>query len=108
VCCISLDPNGAQGPLQRVRTAPTRIKRLSLQQLDAFLAHARERPALAERLRQPLEMPELLALAAAEGFAVLEDDVIAAQLREEQGLEAAELQRRAGQEARRLRTFIPG
>jgi hypothetical protein len=53
-------------------------------------------------------LPELLALAAAEGFAVLEDDVIAAQLREEQGLDATELQRRAGLEARRLRTFIPG
>ena len=87
---------------------PFGSERLSLQQLDAFLAHARQRPALAERLRQPLELPELLAIAAAEGFAVLEDDVIAAQLREEQGLDATELQRRAGLEARRLRTFIPG
>ena len=81
---------------------------MSLQQLDAFLAHARERPALAQRLREPLELPELLALALAEGFAVAEDDVIAAQVREEQRLDATELQRRAGQEARRLRTFIPG
>ena len=53
-------------------------------------------------------MPELLELAAAEGFAVLEDDVIAAQVREEQRLDATELQRRAGLDARRLRTFIPG
>ena len=81
---------------------------MSLQQLDAFLAHARERPDLTARLRQPLELPELLALAVAEGFDVREDDVIAAQVREEQGLDATELQRRAGQEARRLRTFIPG
>jgi hypothetical protein len=34
--------------------------------------------------------------------------VIAAQLREEERLSAAELQKRAGDEARRLRTFIPG
>ena len=81
---------------------------MSLQQLDAFLAHARERPALAQRLREPLELPELLELAAAEGFAVLEDDVIAAQVREEQTLDATELQRRAGLDARRLRNFIPG
>jgi len=81
---------------------------VSLQQLDAFLAHARERPDLAKRLREPLELPELLALALAEGFAVSEDDVIAAQVREEQGLDAAELQRRAGLDARRMRTFIPG
>lgn len=81
---------------------------MSLQQLDAFLAHARERPALAQRLREPLELPELLELAATEGFAVLEDDVIAAQVREEQALDATELQRRAGLDARRLRTFIPG
>ena len=80
---------------------------MSLQQLDAFLAHARERPALAQRLREPLELPELLELAAAEGFAVLEDDVIAAQVREEQALDATELQRRAGLDARRLRTFLP-
>lgn len=81
---------------------------MSLQQLDAFLAHARERPDLAQRLQEPLELPALLALAAAEGFEVSEDDVIAAQVREEQGLDAAELQRRAGLDARRLRTFIPG
>jgi predicted ribosomally synthesized peptide with nif11-like leader len=81
---------------------------LSLQQLDAFLAHARQRPELADQLRHPLELPQLLALAAAEGFTVQEDDVIAAQLREEQGLDAAELQRRAGLDARRLRSFIPG
>lgn len=81
---------------------------MALDQLDAFLAHARAVPALAERLRQAVPLEELLALAAAEGFAVQEADVIAAQLREEAGLSAAELQARAGQEARRLRSFIPG
>ena len=81
---------------------------MSLQQLDAFLVHARQQPRLADQLRQPLELPQLLQLAAAEGFEVQEADVIAAQLREEQGLDASELQRRAGLEARRLRTFIPG
>jgi hypothetical protein len=39
---------------------------------------------------------------------VSEHDVIAAQLREEAHLSDAELQRRAGEEARRLRSFIPG
>lgn len=81
---------------------------LSLEQLDAFLAHARSQPQLASRLRQPLELDELLELARAEGFALAEQDVIAAQMREEQRLSDQELQRRAGEEARRLRTFIPG
>ena len=50
----------------------------------------------------------LLALAVGQGFQVEEADVIAAQLREEEHLSDAELQRRAGEEARRLRSFIPG
>ena len=37
-----------------------------------------------------------------------EGDVIAAQQRQEEQLSDAELQRRAGEEARRLRHFIPG
>ena len=81
---------------------------MSLDQLDAFLAHARSTPELQERLRQPLALEELLALSASCGYAVSEADVIAAQLREEQRLSAPELQRRAGEEARRLRSFIPG
>lgn len=81
---------------------------MSLDQLDAFLTHARSQPQLAERLQQPLDLEELLALAAAEGFVVLEADVIAAQLREEEHLSDEDLQRRAGEEARRLRHFIPG
>ncbi|MFM2081086.1 MAG: hypothetical protein RLZZ124_895 [Cyanobacteriota bacterium] len=92
-----------------VRTEPHPLTiAVSLEQLDAFLIHARATPALAERLQGPLPLEDLLALAAAEGFAVEEADVIAAQLREEEGLSDAELQRRAAQEARRLRTFIPG
>lgn len=81
---------------------------MSLEQLDAFLDHARRTPELAERLGQPLPLEDLLALAAAAGFAVEESDVVAAQLREEQRLSCGELQQRAGQEARRLRSFIPG
>jgi predicted ribosomally synthesized peptide with nif11-like leader len=81
---------------------------VSLAQLDAFLAHARTHPDLAARLQQPLALEDLLALAADEGFALEEGDVIAAQVREEERLSDAELQRRAGAEARRLRSFIPG
>ena len=81
---------------------------MSLDQLDAFLAHARQQPALGARLQQPLELNELLELATSEGFSVDEADVIAAQLREETRLSDAELQRRAGEEARKLRHFIPG
>ncbi len=81
---------------------------LSLDQLDAFLAHARSSSSLSEQLQQPLELEALLALAAAEGFLVSEADVIAAQAREEESLSDEELQRRAGQDARKLRTFIPG
>ena len=90
------------------RTGPLRPDPLSLEQLDAFLAHARRSPSLIEQLQQPLELEALLALAAAEGFAVSEADVIAAQAREEESLSDEELQRRAGQDARKLRTFIPG
>lgn len=81
---------------------------VSLHQLDAFLAHARSQPEVAVRLGQPLAVEELVALAALHGFRIDEADVIAAQLREEEHLSAAELQRRAGEEARRLRSFIPG
>ncbi len=81
---------------------------MSLEQLDAFLAHARSQPQLLERLQQPLDLEDLLQLAQGEGFLVEEQDVIAAQVREEEHLSDQELQRRAGEEARRLRTFIPG
>ena len=79
---------------------------MSLEQLDAFVAAARHDAALQERLEQPLELPEFLALARGAGYAVDEVDVIAAQARAEQALSDQELQRRAGEEARKLRHFI--
>lgn len=84
---------------------------MSLDQLDAFLAHAREHPDLDRQLHDhenPLDLAAFLALAAGAGFAVEEADVIAAQQRQEESLSDEELQERAGAEARRLRHFIPG
>jgi predicted ribosomally synthesized peptide with nif11-like leader len=84
---------------------------MSLEQLDAFLAQAKADPELSQRLQDPAEPPtleEFLALARGAGFAVDEHDVIAAQQRAEAALSDEELQRRAGEEARRLRHFIPG
>ena len=84
---------------------------MSLHQLDAFLAHAEKDPELARRLHdhaQPLDLEAFLALARQAGYAVEEADVFAAQLRAEETLSDAELQRRAGDEARRLRHSIPG
>ena len=81
---------------------------MSLEQLDAFLAYARTSAELSPQFQQPLTVERLLTLAASHGFDVQEGDVVAAQMREEERLSDAELQRRAGQEARRLRTFIPG
>jgi predicted ribosomally synthesized peptide with nif11-like leader len=81
---------------------------MSLEQLDAFLAHSRQQPALQGRLQEGVDLESFLALARDAGFAVEEADVIAAQQRAEADLSDAELQRRAGEEARRLRHFIPG
>lgn len=81
---------------------------MSLEQLDAFLAHSRHQPELQARLREGVDLEAFLALAKGEGFAVEEADVIAAQQRAEAELSDGELQRRAGEEARRLRHFIPG
>lgn len=84
---------------------------MSLAQLDAFLARVKDDPQLRERVQnpaEPLELADFLALARGAGFAVEEADVIAAQERAEAALSDAELQRRAGEEARRLRHFIPG
>jgi predicted ribosomally synthesized peptide with nif11-like leader len=84
---------------------------MSLEQLDAFLAHAHGDPALDRRLHDSVDPPDLetfLALAREAGFAVEEADVIAAQQRAEATLSDEELQARAGEEARRLRHFIPG
>jgi predicted ribosomally synthesized peptide with nif11-like leader len=84
---------------------------MSLAQLDAFLARVKDDPELQARVQNPadpLELADFLALARNEGFSVDEADVIAAQQRAEAGLSDEELQRRAGEEARRLRHFIPG
>lgn len=84
---------------------------MSLEQLDAFLAHARGIPDLDRRLhdhQDPLDLSGFLAMARSAGFEVDEADVIAAQQRQEEELSDAELQRRAGEEARRLRHFIVG
>jgi predicted ribosomally synthesized peptide with nif11-like leader len=84
---------------------------MSLEQLDSFVASARRDPELLRRLQNPVDPPELeefLAWASQAGFQVEEADVIAAQQRAEADLSDDELQRRAGEEARRLRHFIHG
>lgn len=84
---------------------------MSLDQLDAFLAHSRGRADLDARLHaegDPLDLEAFLALARQEGFEVQEADVLAALQREEASLSDGELQARAAAEARRLRHFIPG
>ena len=79
---------------------------MSLELLDAFMTHARSTPELAQRLAEPLELADFLALARGAGYELSEADVIAAQARAEEGLSDKELQARAGAEARRLRHFI--
>jgi predicted ribosomally synthesized peptide with nif11-like leader len=81
---------------------------MGLTQLDAFLRHARQNQALQAQLAEPLELPEFLQLARREGFQLQETDVLEAREREEAKRSAAELQQRAGAEARRLRSFIHG
>ncbi len=81
---------------------------MSLDQLDAFLAHSRLQPELHDRLHAGVDLETFLALAREAGYALDENDVIAAQQRAEADLSDSELQRRAGDEARRLRHFIPG
>ncbi len=81
---------------------------MSLAQLDAFLDHCRSRPELQAGLEGGVDLETFLRLAHDAGFAVEESDVITAQQRQEEQLSDAELQRRAGEEARRLRHFIPG
>ncbi len=81
---------------------------MSLEQLDAFLDHSRQRPELRDQLHAGVDLERFLALARGAGFALEEADVLAAQRRAEDQLSDGELQRRAGEEARRLRHFIPG
>ena len=91
-----------------VRTEPIRSDTVSLAQPDAFLANASHTPALQARLADPLELEAFLAMASKEGYAVEERDVLEARERDESHCSAAELQQRAGSDARRLRSFIPG
>ena len=81
---------------------------MSLEQLDAFLAFARTSSDLQVPLREPLDLEAFLALARGAGYVLTEDDVIAAQVRQDASLSHAELQERAGVEARKLRNFING
>jgi predicted ribosomally synthesized peptide with nif11-like leader len=81
---------------------------VSLDQLDAFLAHSKQQADLQEKLQRGVDLDTFLALAREAGFALEENDVIAAQQRAESDLSDAELQRRAGEEARRMRNFIYG
>jgi predicted ribosomally synthesized peptide with nif11-like leader len=55
-----------------------------------------------------VDLETFLSLAREAGFTIDENDVIAAQQRAEADLSDADLQRRAGEEGRRLRHFIPG
>ena len=81
---------------------------MALDQLDAFLEHARAQPELAESLRQPLSLEDFLRLAKGAGFQLSEQDVFEAQARADSERSDAELQAQAGEEARRMRSFIPG
>jgi len=81
---------------------------MALEQLDAFLAHAKNDERLAGALQHPLGLEEFLELARGAGFELAEQDVLEAQARQDSLRSDAELQALAGQEARRLRSFIPG
>ena len=81
---------------------------MALDQLDSFLEHARSQPELAESLRQPLSLEAFLQLAKGAGFCLSEQDVFEAQARADSQRSDAELQAQAGEEARRMRSFIPG
>jgi predicted ribosomally synthesized peptide with nif11-like leader len=80
---------------------------MALDQLDAFMAHANGDQQLRQQLEQPLDLEAFLALARGAGFNLSEQDVLAAQARADSQLSDSELQRRAGEDARRLRSFIP-
>ena len=81
---------------------------MSIEDLDRLLARREIDAVLARQLRQPLNMEDFLELAKHYDFEVTESDLFAAQQRDEKCCSAAELQRRMGDEARRLRHFIPG
>ena len=84
---------------------------MGLEQLDAFLAHARERPELRRQLQDqsnPHDLAAFLAQACGPCFELIEVDVIAAQVRQDKVFCDAELQEQAAREARRMRNIIRG
>lgn len=81
---------------------------MALADLDQLLALRSSDQLLAERMAGPLELEDLIRLAAERGLEVTEADVFAAQQRESLGRSASELQQDAAQESRRLRHFIQG
>ena len=81
---------------------------MALQQLDAFLEHARAQPELADARRQRMRLEDFLRLAKGGGFQLSEQDLFEAQARADSERSDAELQAQAGEEARRMRSFIPG
>ena len=81
---------------------------MSLEDLDRLLELRQSDVELAARLASPMELAELIALAAERGFQVSGDDVLQAQQREMARRSSEDLQREQGEEARRLRHFIHG
>ena len=81
---------------------------MSLEDLDRLLELRQTDVELAARLASPMELAELIALAAERGFQVSEDDVLQARQREIARSSSEDLQREQGEEARRLRHFIHG
>jgi len=81
---------------------------VSLEDLDRLLELRQTDVELAARLASPMELAELIALAAERGFQVSEDDVLQARQREMARRSSEDLQREQGEEARRLRHFIHG
>ena len=81
---------------------------MALADLDQLLAMRGEDSDLAKRMAGPLELEELIALAAERGLQITESDVFAAQQREQSTTPASQLQQQAAQESRRLRHFIHG
>ena len=81
---------------------------MSLEDLDRLLELRQTDVELAARLASPMELAELIALAAERGFQVSGDDVLQAQQREMARRSSEDLQREQGEEARRLRHFIHG
>ncbi|MEB3157941.1 MAG: Nif11 family protein [Synechococcus sp.] len=81
---------------------------MTLADLDQLLALRQQDAGLAERMAGPMDLEELIALAAERGLTISEADVFAAQQREQSSCPSAALQHQAAQDALRLRHFIQG